>query len=127
MQGLRVAFASIFITSCLFAANSSVTLDGTLVSASCYLADHSATGNDVGDVKGCASGCLKQGKPAGLVTKDGQFHILDAPSLLLAPYAGQQLRVTGIDYSGVISVKNAEVNEAGKWQKINITSLIPRK
>jgi hypothetical protein len=68
---------------------------------------------------------LKHGKPAGLVTKEKKFHILDAPSLLLAPYVGQEMRVTGIDYNGVISVKKAEVRKDGRWEEIDIKSLIP--
>ena len=112
---------------CLYAAEEKqkVTLEGTLVSASCYLADNSATGNDMGEIKSCGSGCLKQGKPAGLLTKEKSFLILDAPSLLLAPYVGQQVRVTGIDYNGVISVKKAEIRKGGEWEEIDIKSLIP--
>jgi hypothetical protein len=102
-----------------------VTLEGTLVSASCYLADNSATGNEMNGIKECGTGCLKQGKPAGLVTKEKHFHILDAPSLLLASYVGQVVRVTGIDYNGVISVKKAEVSKDGEWKEIDIKSLIP--
>ena len=121
-----VAFAA--VVSCLYAAEEKekVTLEGTLVSASCYLGDNSATGNEMGGIKECGSGCLKQGKPAGLVTKEKHFHILDAPSLLLAPYVGQEMRVTGIDYNGVISVKKAEVRKDGKWEEIDIKSLIPK-
>ena len=104
-----------------------VTLEGSLVSASCYLADNSATGNEMDGIKECGTGCLKQGKPAGLLTKEKKFHILDAPSLLLAPYVGQVLRVTGIDYNGVISVKKAEVRKDGGWEEIDIKSLIPRR
>lgn len=111
--------------SCLYASEDKVTLEGTLVSASCYLADNSATGNEMDGVKQCGTGCLKQGKPAGLLTKEKQFHILDAPSLLLAPYVGQELRVTGIDYNGVISVKKAEVRKGSGWKEIDITSLQP--
>jgi hypothetical protein len=113
-----VAFA--IGVSCLFAAEKQATVEGTLVSASCYLSDHSATGNDMGDVKGCGTGCLKQGKPGGLLTKDKHFHMLDAPSLALAPFVGQEVRVTGVDYDGVISVKKAEVRKDGKWEEIDI-------
>jgi hypothetical protein len=101
---------------CLYAAEEKekITLEGTLVSATCYLGDNSATGNDMGGVKGCGTGCLKQGKPAGLVTKEKQFRILDAPSSLLAPYVGQEVRVTGIDYNGVISVMKVGKTASGK-------------
>jgi hypothetical protein len=115
--------------SCLSAAEEKekVTLEGTLVSVSCYLANNSSTGNEMEGIKDCGSGCLKQGKPAGLLTKEKQFHILDAPSLLLAPSVGQEMRVTGIDYNGVISVKKAEVRTDGEWEEIDIKSLIPKR
>jgi hypothetical protein len=102
-------------------------MQGTLVSASCYLADNSATGNSMNGVDRCGTGCLMQGKPGALLTKEKQFHILDAPSLLLAPYVGQELRVTGINHNGVISVSKAEVMKDGKWESIHLTSLIPKK
>jgi hypothetical protein len=105
---------------CLYAAEDKVTLEGTLVSASCYLEDHSATGDEMNGVKHCGSGCLKQGKPGGLVTKEKQFHMLDAPSLALAPFVGQELRVTGVNHDGIISVKKAEVRKDGKWEEIDI-------
>jgi len=100
-------------------ADGAVTVEGMLVSASCYLADGS-TGADHHGMKGCGIGCLKQGKPGGLLTKDNKFHMLDAPAPLLAPYVGQQLRVTGVAYGEVISVKKAEVNKDGKWEEIKI-------
>jgi hypothetical protein len=125
----RLLFLVAFVVgvSCLSAAaeKEKATLEGTLVSASCYLVDNSATGNEMNGIKECGTGCLKQGKPAGLVTKDKHFLILDAPSLLLARYVGQEMRVTGIDYNGVISVKKAEVRKDGKWEEIDIKSLIP--
>ena len=84
---LLVLMAFAVGVSCLYAAEEKekITLEGTLVSASCYLANNSSTGNEMEGIKDCGSGCLKQRKPAGLLTKEKQFHILDAPSLLLAP------------------------------------------
>src|SRR6267143_6704409 len=91
---LLVAFA--VGVSCLYAAEEKVTLEGILVSSACYLNGPShPTGNDMGTKKGCGSECLNHGDPAGLVTKEKDFHILVAPSLKLAPYVGQQVRVTG--------------------------------
>jgi hypothetical protein len=122
MLKTRLAVLSVFamLAGWLFATEKQASLEGTLVSASCYLSDHSATGNDMGDVKGCGTGCLKQGKPGGLLTKDKHFHMLDAPSLALAPFVGQEVRVTGVDYDGIISVKKAEVRKDGKWEEIDI-------
>ena len=133
MRNNRTAtlIASIAITllassASILASEKTDTFQGTLVSASCYLGDHSRTGNDMG-VKGCGSGCLKQGKPGGLLTKDNGFYILDAPSLLLAPYVGQEIRVTGYERAkGVISVSTASVRKGGGWEGINLSALIPK-
>jgi hypothetical protein len=71
-------------------------------------------------VRGCGTACLSKGEPAGLVTKEGQFHILVVSSLKLAPYVGQQVRITGTDHDGVIAVEKAEVTKTGKWEEINL-------
>jgi hypothetical protein len=119
-----VAFA-VGVT-CLYAAEEKATLEGTLVSSACYLgSDSHPTGNDMGGQKGCGSRCLTHGDPAGLVTKEKQFHILVAPSLKLAPYVGQEVRVTGVDHNGVISVEKAEVSKDGEWKEIELKSLKP--
>lgn len=124
---LLVAFA--VGVSCLYAAEEKekVTLEGTLVSSACYLGnpDH-PTGDAMGDKKHCGSDCLKRGDPAGLVTKEKQFHVLVTSSLRLAPYVGQEVRVTGIDHNGVIAVSKAEVSKDGQWQEIRIHSSTKR-
>ena len=114
---------SILTTSWLFAAEKTVTLEGTLVSASCYLPDKSeaTTGNDMGGAKECGSGCLKQGKPGGLLTNDNVFYLLDAPSLALAPYVGQHVRITGQEYSrDIFLVRTAFARSGGGWETIDL-------
>jgi hypothetical protein len=109
--------------TCLYAAEEKITLQGTLVSSACYLGsnDH-PTGNDMGDRKQCGTKCLSHGDPAGLLSKEKEFHILVAPSLRLAPYVGQQVRVTGIDHNGAFSVEKAEVSKDGEWKEIDLKS-----
>jgi len=109
--------------SCLYAAEEKekVTLEGTLVSSACYLGGNQ-TGDAMGGEKHCGNRCLMHGDPAGLLTKEKQFHILVAPSLRLAPYVGQEVRVTGIDHNGVIAVEKAEVSKDGEWKEIQIHS-----
>ena len=114
-----VAFA-VGVT-CLYAAEEKVTLEGTLVSSACYLGGNQ-TGDAMGGEKHCGNRCLMHGDPAGLLTKEKQFHILVAPSLRLAPYVGQEVRVTGIDHNGVIAVEKAEVSKDGEWKEIQIHS-----
>jgi hypothetical protein len=120
---LVVLVAFVVGVSCLYAAEEKVTLEGTLVSSACYLEGPShPTGNDMGGKKACGSECLKRGDPAGLVTKEKEFHILVAPSLALAPYVGQQVRVTGTNHNGNIVVEKAEVTKDGKWEEIDLKS-----
>jgi hypothetical protein len=76
----------------------------------------------MGDRKGCGEFCLRHGDPAGLVTKDNEFHVLIASSLKFAPYVGSKVRITGIDHNGNIAVKRAEVSDGGAWKEIVLTS-----
>ena len=125
MTKIRLLVLAAFVVGVSFAQTVDVTLEGTLVSSACYLESSShPTGNDMGGKKACGSECLKHGDPAGLVTKEKDFHILVVPSLLLAPYVGQQVRVTGADHNGVITVEKAEVTKDGKWEEINLKSKI---
>ena len=122
MKSFLLAIA-IFATPLLLnAADNPTTLEGTLVSASCYMGDHSATGNEMNGAKECGSGCLRQGRPGGLLTKENVFYLLDAPSLPLAPYVGKQIRVTGEENSkDIFSVRKVEVNKDGAWQSVDIS------
>jgi hypothetical protein len=111
------------LSSWLYAADQNVTIEGKLVSASCYLPDKSAstTGDSMGGAEHCGSGCLQQGKPGGLLTKDNAFYILDAPSLRLAPFVGQEIRVTGQEEStDILSPKSVDVKKGDGWQSIDI-------
>ena len=116
--------ALVLAATCLYAADEkNVTLEGTLVSSSCYTGgpDH-PMGNDMGGKKGCGSFCLRHGDPAGLVTKSKEFHVLIVSSLKLAPYVGQQVRITGEEFNGSIAVRKAEVAEGDNWKEVNLRS-----
>ena len=96
------------------------TFEGTLVDSKCYLKDNSLTGNDHGQVKECGTMCLKGGTPGGLLTKDKKFHAVLAPSLVLAPYVGQQVRIKGSLHNGAILADKVEVNKNGKWEEVKL-------
>lgn len=118
---LLIALTVLATPAWLVAAGNTTTLEGTLVSASCYVGSHDK-GNAMGSDKQCGTHCLMQGRPGGLVTQDNNFYFLDAPSLRLAPYVGQQIRVTGDqDSKDVISVTKVEVKQGEAWQPINIS------
>jgi len=102
------------------AAEKEATFQGTLVDSKCYLKDNSLTGNDHGPVKGCGTMCLKGGTPGALLTKDKKFHAILAPSLVLAPYVGQQVRIRGTVHNGAILAEKVEVNKDGKWEEVKL-------
>jgi hypothetical protein len=112
------------ISSAVIAEDKAVTLQGTLVDSKCYLMDSKLTGNDHGNVKKCGTLCLKGGSPGALLTKDNRFYALLAPSIALAPYVGQQIRVTGRVVSGSIDVDKAEVSQNGQWMPIKLGNMM---
>jgi len=97
-----------------------MTYSGTLVDSKCYLA-HNLTTNDHGPNKNCGTLCLKGGTPGGLLTSDKKFYALLAPSIALAPYVGQEIRVEGSLVNGSINVSKVEVNQNGNWQEVKLS------
>jgi len=108
----------------VYAAEKEVTLEGTLVDSKCYLKDNSLTGNDHGPVKGCGTMCLKGGTPGALLTKDKKFHAILAPSIALADYVGQTVRVRGTVHNGAILASKVEVNKDGKWEEVKLGAMM---
>ena len=96
-----------------------MTYNGTLVDSKCYL-NHGQTANDHGPNKNCGTLCLKGGTPGGLLTSDKKFYALLAPSIALAPYVGQEIRVSGSLVNGSINVSKVEVNQNGNWQEVKL-------
>lgn len=105
-------------------AGQDATYEGTLVDSKCYLSDKSQTTNDHGGMKDCGAMCLKGGTPAAVVTKSGTFHALIAPSLPLAPYVGQQVRVSGSLHNGAVLAKKVEVQRSGKWEEVKLAGMM---
>ena len=123
LKGYPLLLIALVLSVCAFAADKKITLEGKLVSASCYLTSKSpdATGDNMGGKNHCGSGCLRQGKPGGLLTKENAFYIIDGPSLRLAPYVGQQIRVTGDEHGNdIISIDSASVSSGNAWKAIDI-------
>lgn len=109
-----------FTAGAISAGAADATVEGTLVDAKCYLSDNSLTGNDHGAMKECGTMCLKGGTPAAVLTKDKRFTAIIAPSIPLAPYVGQPVRVTGSQHSGSILANKVEVNKGGKWEEVKL-------
>ena len=108
------------VTVGVVSAQKEATFEGTLVDSKCYLMDNSLTGNDHGQVKNCGTMCLKGGTPGGLLTKDKKFHAVLAPSLMIADYVGQTVRISGTEHNGAILAKKIEVNKGGKWEEVKL-------
>ena len=116
--------AALLSALALYGAEKATTWEGTLVDSNCYLKDSSLTGNDHMGVKECGTTCLKQGLPAGILTKAKQYHVLVAPSLPLAPYVGQEVRVSGSLHHGAILADKVEVQKEGKWEEVKLKSMM---
>lgn len=115
-----VAVFSVVLSAAQTAAPKDASYSGTLVDSKCYIA-HGQTANDHGSNKNCGTLCLKGGTPGGLLTSDKKFYPLLAPSIALAPYVGQEIRVSGSMVSGSINVSKVEVNQNGSWQEVKLT------
>jgi hypothetical protein len=118
-----VAFA-LALAAGVYAAEKEVTLEGTLVDSKCYLADNSNVGNDHMGVKQCGTICLKGGTPGALLTKDKKFHAILAPSIALAPYVGQTIRVRGTLHNGAIAANKVEAEKNGKWEEVKLGAMM---
>lgn len=74
------------------------TLQGEVLDMACFMA-HEGKGEKH---KKCAAACLKDGTPAGLLTKDGQVYLLLEDHNAKKPYenvkgmAAEQVKVTGL-------------------------------
>jgi len=97
---------------------------GLLVDASCYLTDPTEKGNDHMDMKRCGTACLKMGRPAGIVTSDSKFFVLLAPSLDIAEFVGQTIRVTGKLRNGSILVDKLEVKKGIGWATVKLSTMM---
>ena len=115
-----LTLALVLVLAGVSSAQKEATFEGTLVDSKCYLKDNSLTGNDHGPVKECGTMCLKGGTPGGLLTKDKKFHAILAPSLVLAPYVGQKVRINGGLHNGAILASKVEVNKDGKWEEVKL-------
>jgi hypothetical protein len=125
MRKVSITLASLlFAVGALYAAPKSTVWEGTLVDSNCYLKDHALTGNDHMGVKQCGTLCLKTGLPAGILTRTRQFHVLVAPSVALAPYVGEQVRVTGTLHNEAIQAEKVEVRKDGKWEEVQLKSMM---
>ena len=117
---LAVTLLGLSLAASVYAAGKEVTLTGRLVDSKCYLMDNRLTGNDHGDVKNCGTICLKGGTPGGLLTADKKFHAILAPSLALAPYVGDTIRVRGTLHNGSIAANKIEVEKNGQWEEVKL-------
>ena len=120
--GISAVALLVIFTVSLPAAPADSTYSGTLVDSKCYVA-YNQTANDHGpngSKKNCGTLCLKGGTPGALLTSDKKFYVILAPSTALAPYVGQEIRVTGSIVSGSINPSKVEVNQNGTWEEVKL-------
>lgn len=99
------------------------TFEGTLVDSKCYL-EMNETDNDHGNMQACGTMCLRQGAPAAVVTRDGQFHPIITFSAALAEYVGEQIRVAGSLRNGAILPTSVQVNRNGRWEEVKLGGMM---
>jgi hypothetical protein len=119
-----LATLALTLTAGMAWAQQATTFEGTLVDSICYLKDNSLAGNDHGPMKDCGTMCLRAGTPAGLLTRDKKFQPILAPSVALAPYVGQTVRINGTVQSGAILASKVEVNRAGRWEEVKLGGMM---
>jgi len=127
MTKVATTLALVFLLSsaaAAYAAEKATTFEGKLVDSKCYLEDSKNTGNEHSGMKGCGTMCLKAGTPGALLTKDNKFYALLAPSVALAPYVGEMIRVTGTLHGTALQADKVEVNKNGKWVAVDIGSMM---
>jgi hypothetical protein len=128
MKKFAVTFALVFFLSsaaAILAADKPATYEGKLVDSKCYLEDTAKNvGNDHSGMKGCGTMCLKAGTPGALLTSDNKFYALLAPSIALAPYVGEAIRVTGTLHGSALQADKVEVNKNGKWVNVDIGGMM---
>ena len=89
------------------------TVTGEIIDMDCYM----SMGAHGADHKSCASKCIANGTPMGLLTKDGKVYVLTAPHDNLDPYnklkkqAASTVTITGEVYNkgGVQSLQVDDV------------------
>jgi hypothetical protein len=118
-MGISAVASLVVFVVVLQAAPADSTYSGTLVDSKCYVA-HNMTTNDHGSNKNCGTLCLKGGTPGALLTSDKKMYVILAPSTALAPYVGQEIRVTGSMVSGALNPSKVEVNQNGNWQEVKL-------
>ena len=93
---LGLAFG-MFVVSSLPLTAEVKTVKGEVVDQACFLKDKANRGADHAD---CTESCLKKGKPAALVTEDGQVYTFtgkfaDDKNAKLVPFASKMVEVKG--------------------------------
>lgn len=127
MSRARVGLLAVFVLVLavgLYAAEKTVTLEGTLVDSKCYLKDNANIGNEHGGMPECGTMCLKGGTPGGLVTANKKYHPIIVSSHVLAPYVGQNIRVVGTLNGTAILPDKVEVKKEGKWEEVKLGTMM---
>ncbi len=100
-----------------------VTIQGELIDTACFVSSD-------GDAKGkehaeCATKCMASGVPAGILPEgkkaSDMMYLLTNPTVL-APYAGQTIKVEGVAHADMhgLDVKKLYVKQGEKWKEVQL-------
>jgi hypothetical protein len=101
-----------------------VTVQGELIDTACFVtSDGDAKGKDHAE---CAQKCMGSGVPAGILPEgakdsDAMMYLLTNPTVL-APYAGQTIKVEGTAYEDkhAIDVEKLSVKQGSDWKEVQL-------
>jgi hypothetical protein len=116
MMLLSLAFGALVVSSVPLSAEVK-TVKGEIVDQACFMKDKTNRGADHAD---CTSSCLKKGKPAAVVTEDGQVY------LITGKYAENKNAKLMEFASKTVEIKG-DVTETGGTKSINAESVSASK
>ena len=100
-----------------------ITVQGELIDTACFVTSD-------GDAKGkghaeCATKCMASGVPAGILPegkKAGDMMYLLTNPTVLAPYAGQMIKVEGTAHADMhgLDVKKLYVKDGENWKEVQL-------
>lgn len=100
-----------------------VTIQGELIDTACFVtSDGDAKGKDHA---ACATKCMASGVPAAILPEgkkaEDMMYLLTNPTVL-APYAGQTIKVEGTAHADMhaIDVKKLSVQQGSDWKEIQL-------
>ena len=100
-----------------------VQIEGEVVDLGCFTT-RDARGEDH---KACATRCIKNGNPAGIVVDNGKVYTIAAAAMPYANFASQRIRLTGLVKNSLIRPEKMAVREGKSWREVELKFGAPKE